>query len=565
MRDRGRSRGIRFLAIGAAALLMLLTGCVGIPTSSRVTVGQALAEQDTGDFQFFPLGPVDGADQEEILSGFVAAFTGSDDDYGVARQFLSVGFAESWDPRSNVTVRTSAQRYTSLDAGTMEYAVNATATVDAIGQLRQSSAPVPLTLRFSFVSERGQWRISAAPDGIVLADATFQAIFAAHTLYFLGASSDALVPNLRWFPAGIAALRVVTAVLAGPPPWLQGAARSAFPEGTRLESPSLKVDSGVAIIDLSTESLAANGRERQLMQLQLSTSLSNVTSIRRVSISVGGAPLVIPDIGADAPQSNPQVDARALVLRDGAFGYLVRDGITPISGLSDKVTEVQPTGGTVARGGIAAAIRGSAGVWYLSNDDAPSVLLDTRSDLLRPSLDDYGFVWVASTADATTVRVYSPTGAAVDLPTGLSPDSTLAAIAVSRDAARLAILATTPVGPRLIVKAIVRDANAAEIPAGLSESVLDVTSAAQTAFDATWVDELSVAVLTGSPTQRSVVVHQVGGQRVTLGQPGDAISLVGGNGGAGLRALSASGSVLARSGNGWTDTRVQVSFIATQR
>ena len=564
MRERQKA-GRRLLVLGAGALALLLTGCVGIPTSSRVTVGQELAQEDVGDFEFFPLAPAPGADQEEILVGFVAAFTGSDGDYGVARQFLSSGFAEDWNPRSNVTLRTSAQRYTVLDATTMEYSVNATATVDSIGQLRQPSDPVPLTLRFGFVSENGQWRISEAPDGIVLADATFQAIFDAHSLYFLDPTSDRLVPDLRWFPAGTAARRVATAVLDGPPSWLRGSARSAFPEGTRLESPGLEVDSGVAIVDLSTEALAADAGERQLMQLQLTASLSNVPNIRRVSLSVGGAPLVIPEPRPSAPQPNPQVDARAVVLRDDAFGYLVRDGVTPIAGLNDKVVAVAPTGATLARDATSAAVRGNDGVWFIPEGDTPSTLLDTRSDLLVPSMDDYGFVWVASRADATVVRVYSAAGVGVDLPTGLSPDSTLAAVAVSRDGARVAILASTPVGPRLVVKAIVRDANSAQAPSGLSESVLDVTSSSLVAIDATWVDELSVAVLSGSTAQRIVTVYEVGGERSTLGQPGDAASLVGGNGGAGLRAVSDTGSVLARSGNGWTDTRVEVSFIATQR
>ncbi|MBC7725722.1 MAG: GerMN domain-containing protein [Burkholderiaceae bacterium] len=548
-----------------AALAIALTGCVGIPTSGQVTVGQALTQQDAGDFEFFPLGPAAGADQEGILEGFVAAFTGSAGDYGVARQFLSSGFSDQWNPRSNVTLRTNAQRYVTVDETSMEYSVNAAATVDSVGQFRQANAPAPLTMHFSFVMEDGQWRISSAPDGIVLADATFRAIFDTHTLYFLDPTGIRLVPDRRWFPAGTAALRVVSTLLDGPPAWLQGAARTAFPEGTRLASPGVDVQSGVALVDLSTEALAASSSERQMMQLQLTASLTNVPNIRRVSISVGDTPLQVPEVASSAPQTNPQVDARALAFDGTAFGFLVRDQVAPIAGLSQKVAQVRPLAATLSVGADAAAVLGAEGAWVVRTGDTPSTLLDTRQDLVAPSLDDYGYVWVASRRDASVVRVYDYAGVGVDIRTGLSADAGLSAIVVSRDGARVAILASTPAGPRLVVSSIIRDANAAQVPTALSAPVIDASTETGAALDATWVDELSVAVLSGAGTQRDVTLYEVGGERSSLGQPGAAVSLVGGNGEAGLRGLSESGTILARSGNGWTDTGIEVAFLGTQR
>jgi len=557
---RRRANGLLALLLAA----LVLTGCVGIPTSGDVTVGQKLEEQDSGDFEFFPIAPTEGAGQEAILAGFVAAFTGSAEDFRVAREFLSESFADEWNPRSGVTVRTALQRFSSVASTAMEYSVSAEATVDSAGAYRQNAEPVPLTLRFEFVQEGGEWRIDSAPDGIVLADATFRSIFDTHVLYFLGPTDTALVPDLRWFPSGSAALRVVSALLAGPPDWLRGAASTAFPEGTKLVAPSVEVQSGLAIVDLSTEALEADLEERQLMQLQLTRSLAAVPNVRRVSVSVGGTPLEIAELGASAPRSNPQVDSRAVALSDGMFGYVSGDDIAPIGPLSERITQTAPRGATVAVGSFTAAVLGAEGVSVVRSGDPGTALLDGRQNLIVPSLDD-GHVWSASRSVPGGIRVFDFAGAFRDLPTGLPADAEIVSVDVSRDGARIAIFASTAAGPRLQVRAINRDPDANGFPASLSEPVVDVVAASGAAVDASWVDELSVATLVRDQAEGSVVLYQVGGERTSLSRIPGATALVGGNGSSGLRALGEGGTILERSGNSWTDTRRAVGFLATQR
>jgi len=561
MRDRARAT----MALLAAALTLMLAGCVGIPTSGSVQIGQALEEQDSGDFEFFPLGPVEGADQEAILSGFVAAFTGSADDFTVAREFLSADFSDEWNPRSGVTVRTSAQRFMTVGDTSMEYSVSAAATVDSAGAYRQNTDPVPVTVPVEFVQEDGEWRISQTRDGIVLADATFRSIFDTHALYFLDPTATSLVPDLRWFPSGSAALRVVSALLAGPPDWLRGAVGTAFPEGTGLVAPSVEVESGVANVDLSPEALAANAAERQLMQIQLTQSLADVPNIRRVSISVSGTPLEVAEPGASAPRANPQVDPRPVALKDGVFGRLVRNGITPIALLGDAVVDTVPSGATIANERVDVAVLGAEGVSIVREGAGGSILLDARADLVTPSLDNAGYVWSASRSNPASIRVFDFAGASTDVPTGLGASATIVSVDVSRDGARIAIFASTPNGPRLLVKAVNRDANANQAPMSLSEAVIDGGAQSGVAIDATWVDELTVATLARAGEQRSVMLYEIGGERTSLSGPPGATAIVGGNGRAGLRILGENGTILARSGNSWTDTGVVVSFLATQR
>ena len=559
MPDRARSLFVALVAV------LALVGCSGIPTTGNVTEGQSLTETDSGDFDFFPLGPAADATQEEILRGFVAAFTGSANDYAKAREFLTSKFAESWNPRKSVTVRSSIERYTPTSADGMDYTIDATATLDAAGSYRQNDQPETLTSPIQFAQEDGEWRISQAPDGIVLPEGLFHSIFDQQVLYFLDPTNSFLVPDIRFFLNGTATLRVVSALLDGPPDWLQGAVRTAFPDGTNLVSPNVEVLTGTAIVDLSTEALSAGAADRRLMQLQLNASLISVASIRRVSITVSGAPLAVGAVTGADPEVRPLVDSRPIVLQDGAFGYLSTTAVTGMAQLGPRVVAVEPTGATVGAGANSAAVLGSEGAFLVRTGDAGTLLLDTRQDLVTPSLDGEGYVWVASSSSPDVISIYDAEGGHTDLPTGLPADARLASVDVSRDGTRVAILLATQTGPRLAVKGIVRDPNRRLAPTSFTESAVDSAFLAGEAIDATWIDPTSVATLSSRDGVTVVTKFEVGGEREDLGHPGAALSIVGANGESDLRVLSSTGTIVKRSGNSWTDQGLSVSLLATQR
>lgn len=555
------------MAVGALVVSML-AACSGIPTSGSVTVGATLDEPGESEFEVLPLGPAPDATQEEVLRGFIAALAGSRNDYEVARQFLSPGFADEWDPRSSVVVRSAgtADPVRIVDEDSMEYSIDSAGTVDLTGSFVQNDDAVPLTRQFDFVEVGGQWRIDQTDDGIVVSDAQFHSLFRQHSLYFLDASGTRLVPDVRWFLGGTAALRIITALLEGPPEWLRGAVSTTFPDGTSLVDPDLAVQSGVALVDLSEEVLAADTRERQLMQVQLTASLSNVANIRGVRLAVQGTPLDIEELGSAGPQPDPAVDGRALVMRDGEFGYLSGASVDTIQPLSGKVAALEATAATLAADGETVAVLGSAGVSVARTDADQSITLDARADLTPPSLDNDGFIWVSSRSEPGAVRVYTGAGAVTPLATGLPPTAQIVSLDVSRDGSRVAILATTPSGQRLVVKAIARDASQDQLPVALGVPVLDTVVAGSTAIDATWTDDISIATIaeeSGETVGREFVV---GGERTALGTIiSGATAIIGGNGERGVRALSTAGTIVIRSGSSWSDSGVAVTFIATQR
>ena len=125
MPDRsGRSysvtrRGLRRMLAGAALLVAVsvLSACVGIPASGPVAEGPTIDKEVGRPNVYLPEGPTPGATQEQILRGFISAFVGPQNDYKVARQFLTTDFSGKWEPRSSVLVRSGGFSFTAAGDG----------------------------------------------------------------------------------------------------------------------------------------------------------------------------------------------------------------------------------------------------------------------------------------------------------------------------------------------------------------------------------------------------------------------------------------------------------------
>jgi hypothetical protein len=559
-----RRRSARAVVL-VVALLGALTACVGVPNSSPVTVGLSLNEgSGSSNIAFNPEGPQRGATQEGILKGFIASFTSATGGYAVSKKFLSTAFANKWDPRPSVQVRSAAPRISKVDNGTLAYSFDTIATVDSTGAYSENSQS--FTLPFSFVREAGQWRISAAPDGIVLADQTFERIFRQYPLFFLDPQNKFFVPDLRWYPIGTAATRITTALLAGPPDWLKGAAFSRFPDGTKLSDAGSVITpvEGVAQIDLSKEALSASPKERQYMYLQLAESLRAVSNISSIDLSIEGTPVQIEGLGASAPQVDTPVDGQALVLRKDQFGFYANKRVATLPGLSSKVIALDPRAATISSDQQAVVVLGTAGVSVVRKS-GPTVLLDPRPGLIAPSLDENGTVWSVPAADPNALTVFDSSGAPRVVSPKLPSGSQVVSLEVSREGSRLLLLLSTPTGPRLIVAAILRDEKFQ--PTGIGPAILDVSIGNGVAVDATWVDQWTVATLVTADGASRVEQYTIGGQKTSLSSLLPSQQIVGGNNGKdGLRVLGRDDSTIYFwGGSSWQSSKVAVDFIATQR
>jgi hypothetical protein len=562
MRERRRGAA---LAVVVVSTLLALTACVGIPDSGPVNAGLSLSEDSSGsNIAFNPEGPERGATQQGILKGFIASFTSATGGYAIAKQFLSGSFAPKWDPRQSVQVRTGAPQITAIDPTNLSYSFDSLATVDSTGAYSQNSQS--FTLPFTFVREAGQWRISAAPDGIVLADQTFERIFRQYPVYFLAPDNQYLVPDVRWFASGTAATRIVSALLVGPPDWLKGAAFSRFPDGTKLSDAGSVVTlaEGIADVDLSKEALSASTKDRQYMYLQLTESLRSVSSISQVSLSIQGTPVQIDDLGANGPQVDMTVDGQALVLRNKEFGFYANNRVADITGISSKVVALNPRDATISSDQQEVAVLGTGGVSLVRKSGAPS-LLDNRPDLIAPSLDEDGYVWTVPSSSPNAIIVWDSNGAPHPVSPKLQDGSQMVSLEVSREGARLLMLLSTPTGPRLMVAAILR--NEKLEPTGIGPAIIDVSLGNGVAVDATWVDQWTVGTLLTADGQSRVELYAIGGQKTSLASLIPSREMVGGNKGKdGLRVVGRDDSSLySWGGSSWQSSKVTVDFIATQR
>ncbi|MEJ8283526.1 hypothetical protein ACVKXF_000245 [Curtobacterium sp. PvP017] len=564
MRSRPRPRLRHVVAAALAAVSVLaLTACAAIPVDGAVRTGQTIKDESLSGVDFRPDKPITGSDQTAILRGFIAAATGAQDNYAIARQFLASDFSQQWNPRQGVTIRDGSGTVERADDRELTYTLTASATVDSEGEYTQAVRPTSSTLTFQFTREDGEWRIAYAPDGIILSPVSFDSVFQQHALYFYDPTFRFLVPDERWFLArSSTSTRIASALLAGPADWLKGAVVSSFPEGTQLSLNAVTIDSGTALVDLSSDALGASTVDRVRMREQLSKSLASVATISSVSMTIEGASVSVPDSGGANAQQNPDVDPRPLVDEDGVVGYAAT-GTGKVAklggGVGDTVADLDPTSIALSASGTTAAVGNRDGAVVVRGDD--HLRVDAREDLVAPSIDDLGFVWVGQSSDTRRITAYGLGGDPHQVATSL-PRGELVSFQVSRDSTRALALIETADGPGLYVMAVIRGSDRSPTSFG---AAVRVQAATGDAVGATWVNDTDVASVGQTTAGPNVVRTTIGGQSSTLPKPdGRATSISGGSGGALLLRMS-SGSVLQSTGGGWDTTGVTADVLGVQR
>lgn len=559
-----RTRFRHLIAVALAAVTVVaVSACAAIPTDGPVRSGQTIKDESVSGLDYRPFKPVAGSDQTAILRGFIAAGTGAQDDYAVARQFLASGYAEKWNPRRGVTIREGNPDVERVGDRELSYTLTASATVDAEGQYTQAVRPTSTTLTFQFTREDGEWRIAYAPDGIILSPVNFDSVFQQHALYFYDPTYRYLVPDERWFLArSSTSTRIASALLAGPADWLKGSVVSAFPEGTQLSLNAVTIDSGTALVDLSSDALRASSQDKVRMRTQLSRSLASVATVSSVAITVEGASFSIPDATGSEAQVNPDVDARPLVERDGSVGYASpsSDKIAELgNGMGDEIAALDPSSLAISASGTAAVVGNDDGVFVVRPQSR--VRVDATDGLVPPSIDDLGFAWVAASADTRKVTAYGLRGDPHGISTTL-PKGTMVSFQVSRDSTRALALIEGADGPSLYVMAIVRGSD--RTPTALGPPVR-VQAATGDAVGAAWINDSDIASLGQTTNGPEVVRTTVGGQSSTLPKPdGRATAIAGGSAGSMLLRMS-DGSVLQSTGGGWEATGVTADVLGIQR
>lgn len=543
---------------------MALVGCGSIPTKGSVNHYADPAQSATPtQASLAAEGPTKDASPEEIIRGFINAGIGANDDYTVAREFLTGGFADSWKPDDSTLVH-SAQISINQAAGKGKFTVNipVTTSIDSRGLATSFEEPDNKETSFSLIQVDGQWRISDAPNGTILERSDFEQIFTPFNLYFFDSTFTYSVPDVRWFAdRSTVATSLTRVLLQGPAPYLENAVASAVPAGTKLGRNSVPVENGTAQVYLESAggSQAPSQLDIERLNVQLTQTLSHLNGVHTVQFSLDNQNL---DTGKlenfVEPQINPSVGQQVIGLHGDQL--VLRSDLMnesedqPVYSGSESMQH--PAMG-YKRQNFAFLNKEHTEVFWVNNEGKAVSILQ-GPDVTAPSFDQYQWLW-ASTHDGK-ISVYSVATTATKTAENVSADwlksYAVASLKISRDGARALIV--TLVGNRgaVWVSGIQRDAE--NKPTQLTQPIRLGTTI--DASDAHWYSDSSVLVA-DYVTGKSQIVS-LSGELTDIGALNGMMNVVSGSGNNSAIAQTTDSSVYLLVDYGWSRVDVQLQDVS---
>lgn len=368
---RGRATGVGRIA-ALAVIALSLAGCASLPTSGPVEQGMTQAPT-SGTIQYEASGPINGAGPTEIVEGFLqagAAGLSGENDFGVARAFLTNEASSSWLPLAQVLVSANEspqvpvmtlperpdeaapggtappqeldqQDADDLDRLQVRLGVVAVADVDSAGIYTAAASQAASELTYGLARVDGEWRIDSLPSGLLLSEVAFGNVFRQVPVMFLSRDLTTLVPDVRFVPTRNAPSHALDHLLAGPAPWLSSAVTTRVASGMTLEQPGAGVVVGAGVDGGQAEVRLAGGGamtddDRALLFTQVSQTLLAVPGTQSVALWIGGD-LYEPATDAPAPGPPPPPRGPITALSEGSLVTVDSDGITPyaVAGTAD--------------------------------------------------------------------------------------------------------------------------------------------------------------------------------------------------------------------------------------
>ncbi|PWH05159.1 hypothetical protein DEO23_13835 [Brachybacterium endophyticum] len=553
----------RALVRGGAAIAVsaVLASCARIPAAGSVH-HESLSGAANPDVPYVqPQPPADGAAPEEIVSGFVLAGVGPEDDFGVARKYLSDEARSSWDPRAGVTLYSAGDELavSAEDEGTVTLTVQAMGQVDRSGVRTLHGSPSARTVELGVTKEDGQWRISRPPDGIFLSDSAFSLLFRAARLYFPEPRLLHLVPDPRWFFAREVTAAALAALEEGPADPLVKAVRTVIPDGAHLSSAPVSAGGdGILQLDLPGTITSLSAGRRRVAIAQIQATLRSVPALSDVRMLADGKDADPGDKGPTRalPGHRPIAAGRTGVISLADISAADADQLVPAlakeSVRAPALSQASPL--------VAALRKDSAAVILCSSDDS----VDRREvavgpDLLPPRIDDAGYVWAPTTVTSAALLALSSRRPDDDAKVGASwlSGRRLVGFDLAADATRALVLSREDGDPRLDLCAVVRNEHG--VPLSLSEPV-QLSTSLGSLRQATWYDESSVLLL-GEDTESGALraqVMELQGDGDRLPAPPETIDWVVGSGmTVAVWACTSDGRLLRVEGSSWGDVDLQ--------
>ena len=309
-------------------------------------------------------------------------------------------------------------------------------------------------------------------------------------LYYFDPSYKNLVPDPVFLPVNTADLAtvLVNALLAEPQGWLEGAAYSGFPAGSRSVRVQIPPGSKTAIVDVSMPKTAANRTVLAEMSAQLVWTLTSTAygsrTIQAVKLEVNGRAWTPPGSGSAVqdrtnypqpclqPPSGRQsvylltAGGTARVLPSGSHASQpvpgqAGTGQIPLSSIAVSPDQHYLAGTSPAAGGTVYVSDLAAAAQPHASQSARALHVRlTGMKVSAASWDHQDNLWVAGSVHGRpAVRVLQGKGGAPDivaLPPGIRQ---ITAFQMAPDGVRAALIVSTAAGPRVLLAAVVHSGN----------------------------------------------------------------------------------------------------------
>jgi hypothetical protein len=505
----GERRGRRMATglIAATGALMVSTGCASIPdTSPPQVIPQsvpAAAPADGGDLRYDEIVPRPGEAPRDIVGDFLRAGGSIERAHTRARAYLTPAASKNWKDTAGALIIENSPYLDVREGGS---AVQLNAQQHARLKDDGSYAPADAPYRYPFRLKKvdGEWRIDNPPPGLLIESSTFETAYRPYQVYFLNSAKTQVVPDVRWYAAPLDSLPtlLVTALERGPSKWLEDSVVSDL-AGITLQTNIVQEPDRVKVyltnLGEQADTLTAGGFA------QLVWTLSPL-GVGGVEVYADGA-LIKPPDGPDRA-----LQQRADWLRfepDGlsvsASGYFIRDGAV-------WTTKNAPLPGPAGRSAFRAvsvaasldersvAVVRRSGRGQVLSVGPPGSLRSTisGSTLSQPSWgSETHQVWTVRNGRDVMLVTLDGHATRVDVPQQQKID-TIRALRLSRDGARVAVVAGSPGREQLWIGVVVRDNGSTQIQGLRPLDLGDVPVS-----DVSWSNAVTVIALLRSGEQDS--------------------------------------------------------------
>lgn len=406
----------------ALAVLMLVSGCAQLPTSSSP---QALGtvERDAGVADV-PT-PTPGKAPDLMLRDFLKASGEPGGRHSAARKFLTDSASKDWDDTTSTSIVDKVDVFfdeRSADSATLLISAAKVGKLDHSGTFRSDQGT--LEARVRMVRRDDEWRIDKLPDGVIIARSQFLNAYHQVQLYFLDPSGTTVVADPRWLSlrANERAAQLISMLIDGPNPLLADAIQTRFGPDVHLRSTLTKLDGrdsnvgvGIGGVKMDFQGIGDLGPEqRKQFAAQIVWTLSASGVGGPYQILSDGAPLdpavtkgyTTEDVAAFAADAGV-ADVGLHAVKNGALVAMTDSGAVPVPGPLGRTDSV--VGASLSRDAkkVAAVRRtddpnGRRSELVVGTYGAASAVVASGSSISRPTWSPDGSVWVA--VDGDTVK-----------------------------------------------------------------------------------------------------------------------------------------------------------------